>query len=164
MDGRWHPQADGSRYRVVTEADALIVEHSTNRNDGEESVVTDYRVDAPPRASPEFLPMWRFHQTSEASLFTRIWMCTLATAQGRTTMKPGWLSESEAGGKEDRRVPSRDDLEQLLGERFGMLALRLPVASSVVRDAAHQRGSAPGRPSSTTNEARVAIGLPGRLT
>ena len=126
MDGRWHSQADGSRYRVVTEDDAFMLEHSINSSDGEESVAIDYRVDSTPRTAAEFLPMCRFHQSSEESPFRRSWMCTLATAKGRMTLKPGWLIESAAGGREERRVRSRDDLEQILRERFGMSALRLP--------------------------------------
>jgi N-hydroxyarylamine O-acetyltransferase len=123
MDGRWCPQRNGAVYRLVEAGDEMRLEH---RAAGRDDPVVDYALDPTARGREEFEPMCRFHQISPASSFTRKWVCSLATPEGRVTLNPGRLVETSRGLRAETEVSSREAVQATLRTRFGMESLDLP--------------------------------------
>lgn len=69
----------------------------------------------------DFAGMCRFHQTSPESHFTRGRLCSLATADGRVTLRDLRLIETHHGAKTERVLANEDEARDVLRERFGIV-------------------------------------------
>ena len=72
-----------------------------------------------PHEFAEFEPMCHYHQTSPQSIFTREQICTLATPDGRITLKDNLLITSRRGSRQERPV-ALEEKDGLLRELFGI--------------------------------------------
>jgi N-hydroxyarylamine O-acetyltransferase len=79
---------------------------------------TEYVFTTRPREFEEFAETCRFHQTSPESPFTDGPFATVATPDGRTTLGTSTLAVTEHGRKHEYPVPSADERERILRERF----------------------------------------------
>jgi len=68
----------------------------------------------------DFETMCNYHQTSEASNFTRRTVCSLATEQGRITCANNRFIVTEAGHREESIIENGIMLESILTQQFGI--------------------------------------------
>ena len=116
-------EALGHRFRLVRLPDeAWRLERAQ-----EGGWVAQYAFSEAPQALADFAPMCHHHQTSPASTFTRKRVCTLATPEGRVTLRDGRLLVTRAGAKTERTV-TPEEADALLVETFGMPGARWPRA------------------------------------
>lgn len=64
----------------------------------------EYVFDLTPRDFAEFAPMCAWQQTSPESSFTKKWVCSVATRDGRTTLTRDRLIVTRNGRREERSV------------------------------------------------------------
>lgn len=94
------------------------------RRDGDGDWKTRYRFTLQPRQMADYHGMSLFHQTSPESPFTRGRTCSLATLDGRITLREMRLICTGPNGKrEECAVTSEDEFEAILRERFGVATL-----------------------------------------
>jgi len=122
MDGSAQAQPDGWSYRLERDADAWMLFGLPPG--GDETIA--YRLDPTARRPAEYDEMCRFHQTSPESHFTRGWVASLATADGRKTLKPGTLIETRHGERTETAVTSLAATQALLRDAFAMTEFELP--------------------------------------
>jgi N-hydroxyarylamine O-acetyltransferase len=87
-----------------------------------------YRFDLTPRRLPDFAATCRYHQTSPRSHFTRSTVCSLATPEGRVTVRGRTLIVTSDGRRDERTLTDRELLEAYR-RRFGIELERLPPTS-----------------------------------
>ncbi|CAM2010138.1 arylamine N-acetyltransferase family protein [Acanthopleuribacter pedis] len=115
-------------FPILGEArDSLGVAYRVNRR-GETLVLQQQKPDAPwvdqyrftlePQTIDAFQPMCRYHQSSPESSFTRRCICTMATADGRTTLANGRLIRTTAGTRTETPIVSEADFRAVLAEHF----------------------------------------------
>jgi len=79
-----------------------------------------------PHTLDEYRDMCTFHQTSPESHFTRSWICSRATPDGRITIANMCLIETQGSQRSERELSSEQELrrclEELLGVRLGDLS------------------------------------------
>jgi N-hydroxyarylamine O-acetyltransferase len=64
--------------------------------------------------------MCRYHQTSPESHFTQKRICSLATTDGRITVSDMLLIVTSNDVREERKLESLKEYEELLRQRFGI--------------------------------------------
>lgn len=121
VDGAWHEQTPSLPHRARREGDWILVEQ--RRADGETAI--SYRVDPTPREAHEFHEMCTYHQTSPDSGFTRAWVASRATAEGRITVTPWRLIDTSEQGRTERELESIEDLAAVLAQHLGIVGLDL---------------------------------------
>lgn len=72
------------------------------------------------RQLEDYEEMCEYHQTSAESSFTWERVCTIATENGRTTLRDQSLIETVNGNKTVRQVTDAGEYEQILRDRFGI--------------------------------------------
>lgn len=92
------------------------------------SWVAQYSFTLAPHDLDEFTAMCAYHQTSEASTFTRKTVCSLATPTGRRTITNNRLITTDHLRREERDVPSAQEYVALLRTWFG---ISLPAGTNV---------------------------------
>ena len=91
----------------------------------------EYTFDLTPRELAEFAPMCAWQQSSPDSSFTKKWVCSLATRDGRITLTRDRLITTRNGVREERAV-SAEEWNGVLRDTFG---IAWPGASSGSRTA-----------------------------
>ena len=73
-----------------------------------------------PHQLSEYEEMSKFHQTSPESGFTKRWICSKATADGRITVANGRLIVTSKRGREETLFDTGEEVRQCLGDHFGI--------------------------------------------
>ena len=78
----------------------------------------EYAFDLTPREAEDFAPMCAWQQTSPESSFTKKWVCSVATREGRITLTRDRLITTRNGVREEREVGA-DEWPAVLRDTFG---------------------------------------------
>ena len=114
-------QVDGAgTFRIVATGDAEL----DVLRDGE----PQYRFDLTPRSLPDFAATCRYHQTSPWSHSTRNTVCSLATPDGRITVRGRTLIVTSDGHRDERTLTDGELLDAYR-RHFGIALERLPPLS-----------------------------------
>lgn len=108
----------GGTYRVRPDPDRAGGYRAQSWTD--DGWASEYVFTTEPREFAEFEDTCRFHQTSPESPFTDGPFVTMATETGRITLGTSTLAVTEHGKKQEYPVPSADERERILRERFGI--------------------------------------------
>ncbi len=73
-----------------------------------------------PRALHDYEEMCRFHQLSPESHFTKNWICSRATPDGRITLANMRLIVTREGSREEIQLSTPGDLRRCLREFLGI--------------------------------------------
>jgi N-hydroxyarylamine O-acetyltransferase len=68
----------------------------------------------------EYAEMCRYHQISLDSGFTKRWLCSLATPEGRITLTNGRLITTSGGSRHETVISTEAEVRHCLLERFGI--------------------------------------------
>jgi N-hydroxyarylamine O-acetyltransferase len=88
-----------------------------------------------PHALDEYREMCSFHQTSPDSHFTRSWICTRATPDGRITLANMRLIETRGSERSERQLNSEPELRSCLEELLGVRLSRSTELSGLLKPA-----------------------------
>lgn len=80
-----------------------------------------YRFTLQPHTLVDFTEMCHYHQTSPESHFTQKRICSLATPEGRITLSDLLLIRTVQGKREERRLRSEVEYQEVLANRFGII-------------------------------------------
>ena len=80
-----------------------------------------YNFSLRPRQLSEFAGMCHYHQTSPDSHFTRNWVCSLATPNGRVTLSGMRLIITSNGRKEEQVLSTEAAWHSALHDHFGIV-------------------------------------------
>jgi N-hydroxyarylamine O-acetyltransferase len=108
-------QVNGHRYLVLPMGD----EWQLLRED-ERGQVPLYAFRDVPHPMSDYREMCIFHQTSPESHFTKSWICSKATADGRITVANMRSIESRGGTREERQLGGEAELRRCLRDAFGV--------------------------------------------
>jgi N-hydroxyarylamine O-acetyltransferase len=108
-------QVNGHRYVVLPGLD----EWELLREDAQGQVPL-YAFRDVPHGLTEYRPMCEFHQHSPESHFTKSWICSRATPDGRVTVANMCLITSRADKREEVPLSTEDDLRRCLKELLGV--------------------------------------------
>ena len=108
-------EVNGRRYFVAAADDEwqLVLED-------EQGQVPLYRFRDMPRQLADYEEMCRFHQTSPESHFTRNWICSKATPNGRITLANMRLIITRDGVREQSVLTTEAELRRCLRDQFGV--------------------------------------------
>lgn len=79
-----------------------------------------YQFTLQPRRLADFAGMCYYHQSAPESHFTQRRVCSLATPEGRITLRDSRLMVTRNGRREERALSSQAEVEAALREWFGM--------------------------------------------
>jgi N-hydroxyarylamine O-acetyltransferase len=117
-------QVNGHRYVVLPARD----EWELLRED-DKGIVPLYAFRDVPHALNEYGEMCIFHQTSPESHFTKNWICSRATPDGRITVANMRLIVTANNGREEIQLSTEGDLRRCLRDFFGVeFAATVPLA------------------------------------
>ena len=108
-------QVNGHRYVVLPNGG----EWQLRREDGKGQVPLYAFRDVPHQLS-EYRDMCGFHQSSPESHFTRSWICSRATADGRITIANMCLIVTRGSTREERQLSSQAELRRCLDQLLGV--------------------------------------------
>jgi len=108
-------QVNGHRYLVLAAGD----EWQLLRED-EKGQVPLYAFRDVARGLNDYREMCRFHQVSPESHFTKSWICSRATPEGRITLANMRLIVSRGGSREEVELSTPGDLRRCLRELLGI--------------------------------------------
>jgi N-hydroxyarylamine O-acetyltransferase len=108
-------QVNGYRYLVSPSGDEWLL----LREDGRGQVPLYCFRDAP-RQLADYDEMCRFHQTSPESHFTKSWICSKATPDGRTTLANMRLVVIHGGTREESTLTTETELRRCLSDQLGI--------------------------------------------
>lgn len=108
-------RVNGYRYVVLPHGD----DWQLVREDDKGSVPL-YVFEARAREFDEYQPMCTFHQTSAESHFTKSWICSRATPEGRVTLANMRFIVSRTGQREEELLATEDDVRRCLRDAFGV--------------------------------------------
>ncbi|RLA11087.1 MAG: arylamine N-acetyltransferase [Gammaproteobacteria bacterium] len=103
-------------YRVESNGTRWILEQRFEVGDWKPLYIFDLKS----HQISEFETMCQYHQTNEASNFTRRTVCSRATEQGRITCANNRFIVTEAGHREESIIEDKIILEAILMQRFGI--------------------------------------------
>jgi N-hydroxyarylamine O-acetyltransferase len=108
-------QVNGHRYVVLPRGEEwqLLREDETGQ-------VPLYVFRDVPHPLSDYRQMCLFHQTSPDSHFTKNWICSRATADGRITLANMRLIVTREGSREEILLSTEGDLRRCLREAFGV--------------------------------------------
>lgn len=109
-------QVDGHRYVVLPVAD----EWELLRED-DKGQVPLYRFRDVRHELEDYRQMCVFHQTSPESHFTKSWICSRATPEGRMTIANMRLIVTDGNKRDEMQLSGEDDLRRCLRELFGVV-------------------------------------------
>lgn len=104
------------RYRLAAAGERVVLERELNG-----AWAPQFSFATTPRALHEYADMCRFHQTSPESPFTRKRVVTLATPDGRVTLRDDRLITTDRASRTERAL-AVGEWEAVLRERFGITA------------------------------------------
>ena len=107
---------DHEVYRIDRSGDELILLQRSHHDSGK----AQYRFMLKPYEYADYAEMCHFHQTSPNSPFTKGQVCTLATLEGRITLRNMRLITTVGGDKQERSIADQEELDGLLRELFGI--------------------------------------------
>jgi len=105
----------GHRYNVVRAGD----EWQLLRED-KNGQVPQYRFRDVPRQLSDYNEMCHFHQTSPESGFTKRWICSQATPDGRVTLANMRLIVTCGGNREESLLTTEAEVRGCLQDQFGI--------------------------------------------
>ena len=108
-------QVNGHRYVVLPMGD----EWQLLRED-EKGQVPLYVFRDVPHPLSDYQGMCTFHQISPESHFTKSWICSRATSDGRITLANMRLIVTREGSREEIQLSTEGDLRRCLREAFGV--------------------------------------------
>jgi N-hydroxyarylamine O-acetyltransferase len=108
-------QVNGHRYMVL----AVRKEWQLLRED-EKGQVPLYAFRDVPHTLDDYQEMCTFHQVSPESHFTKNWICSRATPEGRITLANMRLIVTNGGSREEMQINSLGDLRRCLREYLGV--------------------------------------------
>jgi N-hydroxyarylamine O-acetyltransferase len=108
-------QVNGHRYVVS----AVGEEWQLLRED-EKGQVPLYAFHDVPHTLNDYQEMCRFHQVSPESHFTKNWICSRATPEGRVTLANMRLIVTRGGSREELQLSTPGDLRRCLREFMGI--------------------------------------------
>ncbi len=108
-------QVNGHRYLVAAFGD----EWQLQRED-DKGTVPLYIFRDVGRQLSEYEEMSAFHQTSPESGFTKRWICSIATPDGRVTLANGRLIVTTGDGREESALSTHMEVRQRLRELFAI--------------------------------------------
>ncbi len=104
-------------YRLIRQGDAW--RYDSRDESGE--WVPEYLFTLQPRQLPDFAPMCHWQQTSPDSPFTRKRFCSLATPEGRITLRDDRLIITQNGHREERPLEGETTFADALRSIFGIV-------------------------------------------
>jgi N-hydroxyarylamine O-acetyltransferase len=108
-------QVDGHRYVVLPVGNEWELLREDNKGN-----VPLYIFHDRPHELREYEPMCHFHQTSPESHFTRNWICSRATADGRITLANMRLIVTSGNERQELPISTETDLRRCLREYLGV--------------------------------------------
>ncbi len=108
-------RVNGHRYRVSSYED----EWRLLRED-EKGQLPLYCFRDVPRQLSDYAGMCEFHQTSPASHFTKSWICSKATPDGRVTLANRRLIVTRSGTREETVLTTDIEVRSCLRDQFGI--------------------------------------------
>jgi N-hydroxyarylamine O-acetyltransferase len=108
-------QVNGHRYVVLP----MDGEWQLRRED-DRGQVPLYAFRDVPYELDEYREMCAFHQSSPASHFTRSWICSRATPDGRITIANMCLIVTRGSERSERELHSQQELRECLAKMFGV--------------------------------------------
>jgi len=112
---RGSDEVQGKRYFLLSAGeDWLLV------REDETGQTPQYRFRDVPRQFADYAPMCHYHQTSPESGFTRRWICSRATPEGRITLANRRLIMTRNGQREERLLTTEEEARHCLREQFGV--------------------------------------------
>lgn len=110
-------QVQGTRAFRIDDDDGRLV---LSRCD-DEDWTPQYRFSLKAYGFADYEEMCRFHQTSADSHFTRNLICSRATQDGRITLSGMRLITTSGPQRDERLLSSREEYDQVLNDRFGVV-------------------------------------------
>lgn len=108
----------GRAYKLVRDDDWLVLKGKQRDADWQ----PEYRFTQQAFELTDFVPRCHFHQTSAESHFRRGRVCTLATPDGRITLREHTLITSTlAGNRHERELADEAEVARVLAEQFGVV-------------------------------------------
>jgi N-hydroxyarylamine O-acetyltransferase len=107
---------DSGVYRIERSGDELILMQRSQHDSGK----PQYRFRLQPYDYADYAEMCQFHQKSPKSPFTRGQVCTLATVEGRITLRNMRLITTVRGEKQERLIADQEEHQSVLHELFGI--------------------------------------------
>jgi len=104
-------------YRMVRDGAYWIVQRCGSDNIWK----PEYRFGMQPHKLADFVARCHYYETSPESHFTHGRMCSLATPEGRITLRDQRLITTVDGKKEERMLESEEECEVILKEQFGIV-------------------------------------------
>jgi N-hydroxyarylamine O-acetyltransferase len=103
-------------FRIIAQDHYFVVQRQYERE-----WKPEYRFTLQPYNYPDFEEMCRYHQSSPQSHFTQKRICSLATRDGRITLSDMLLIVTSNDVREERRLESQKEYEELLLKEFGIV-------------------------------------------
>ena len=103
-------------YRIERSGDELILMQRSHHDSGK----PQYRFMLQPYEYADYAEMCHYHQTSPKSHFTTGQVCTLATLEGRITLRNMRLITTVRGDKQERLIANQEEHQTVLRELFGI--------------------------------------------
>jgi N-hydroxyarylamine O-acetyltransferase len=103
-------------YRNERSGDELILMQRSQHDSGK----PQYRFRLQPYEYGDYADMCHFHQTSPNSPFTKGQVCTLATTEGRITLRNMRLITTVKDDKQERLLTDQEERHSVLRELFGI--------------------------------------------
>lgn len=117
LDGAQSPGAGGKIFRVDRIADnAWLTRESTRDDDWTDG----YRFDLTPRTLPDFSAQCRWFETAGESHFRRRRVCSIATVDGRITLRDAELIVTRGGTREIAPISGEREWAAALERWFGI--------------------------------------------
>jgi N-hydroxyarylamine O-acetyltransferase len=123
-------QVNGHRYIVLPAGDEWHLLRDDNKGQ-----VPLYAFRDVPHELNAYREMCGFHQTSPESHFTRSWICSRATPDGRVTIANMQLIETRGSERSERQLKSEDELRSCLDDLLGVKLDRSEDLSKLLKSA-----------------------------
>jgi N-hydroxyarylamine O-acetyltransferase len=116
LDEPGHQTDESGVYRIDHSGDELILMQCSQHDSGK----PQYRFMLQPYEYADYVDRCHFHQTSPESPFTKGQVCTLATLEGRITLRNMRLITTVRGDKQERLIADQEEHQSVLRELFGI--------------------------------------------
>jgi N-hydroxyarylamine O-acetyltransferase len=103
-------------YRLLNNAEKWLLQQRFGAGDWQSLYIFEMKS----HSLNQFESMCEYHQTSQASIFTRKTVCSRATETGRITYANGLFIENDRGHRRETMIPNEASLGEILYDRFGI--------------------------------------------
>ena len=117
LDSRDEQVQGTGAFRIVEDNPYLILQRRDNGGDW----VPQYRFTLQPHMFADYEQMCHFHQISPESHFTKAPLCSIATANGRSTLTGMRLITTAAQQRDEHALTAREDFDRILRDKFGIV-------------------------------------------